>query len=65
MKGREGLTVARSPVSRRRGSGQMVDAGDVLMVPWDVGDADGVQKTSASSNAWSRFSIAFSSEASG
>jgi hypothetical protein len=33
MKGRERLTVARSPVSRRRGSGQMVDGGDVLKVP--------------------------------
>jgi hypothetical protein len=33
MKGRERLTVARSPVSRRRGSGQMVDAGEVLVVP--------------------------------
>jgi hypothetical protein len=51
---REGvLTVARSPVSRRRGSGQIVDAGEVLVVPRDVGDADGVQKTSASSITWS------------
>jgi hypothetical protein len=43
----------------------MVDGGEVLVVPGDGGDADGVQKTSASSNAWSRFSIVSSCEAGG
>jgi hypothetical protein len=56
---REGvLTVARFPVSRRRGCGQMVDAGEVLVASGEDGVVDEVQRGKGSSGAWSSGSIA-------
>jgi hypothetical protein len=50
--------VTRFPVSRRRGCGQRVDAGDVLVVSGEDGVVDGVQGVTAMSNAWPSSSIA-------
>jgi hypothetical protein len=49
--------VARFPVSRRRGCGQVVDAGEVLVASGEDGVVDGVQGVTAMSNAWSSSSI--------
>jgi hypothetical protein len=63
MKGREGLTVIRFPVSRRRGCGQMGDSGEVLVVPGEDEVDDDAQRGKGSSGAWSELSIASCGEA--
>jgi hypothetical protein len=57
------LTVARFPVSRRRGCGQVVDAGEVLVASGEDGVVDEVQRGKGSSGAWSSGSIASCGEA--
>jgi hypothetical protein len=52
------LTVARFPVSRRRGCGQIGDSGEVLVASCDDEVDDDAQRGKGSSGAWSSGSIA-------
>jgi hypothetical protein len=54
------LTVARFPVSRRRGCGQVVDAGEVLVRSGRRRCHDDDQGDTAGSKTWSASSIASS-----
>jgi hypothetical protein len=63
MKGREMLTVARFPVSRRRGCGQIGDSGEVLVASGDDEVDDDAREKTVSSGAWSALSIASCGEA--
>jgi hypothetical protein len=49
--------VARSPVSRRRGCGQIGDSGGVLDLPEAGEQVDGVQLVTVMSNVWSASSM--------